>query len=83
MDEIMQKWESLKCEWYNNKVMANLMILWDQIKANLERIRPNLFANESFQNKLNLERSCGGYSTSFDKVVQQFNDSFQFPSWND
>ena len=33
MDEIMQKWETLKCEWYNNKLMSNLMLLWDQIKS--------------------------------------------------
>ncbi|XP_019260163.1 PREDICTED: mitochondrial distribution and morphology protein 12-like [Nicotiana attenuata] len=71
MDEIMKKWESLKCEWYNNKPMANLILLWNKIKADWERITPKLCANESFQNRLNLERSCGDYSTSFDKVVQQ------------
>ncbi|XP_019229637.1 PREDICTED: uncharacterized protein LOC109210639 [Nicotiana attenuata] len=69
MDEIMMKWQSLKCEWYNNKPMANLMLLWDAIKADWERIRPKLCANQSFQNRLNMERSCGDNSTSFDKVV--------------
>ncbi|XP_070057817.1 uncharacterized protein [Nicotiana tomentosiformis] len=66
MDELMQKWESLKSDWNSTVPMANLMQKWEQLKADWERIRPQIFADESFQNRLNFERSCEGYSTSVD-----------------